>query len=429
MRTRRTFLHTSAATAALAARKVEPLALNGGSKCVTIPAASHGAVTKWPRYETGDKQAVAELMESNRYYQEIPLLEKETSAHTGVPFTKAHCNGTSALMSMFFAIDLPAGSEVMVPSYTASATIVPMRFFGLVPVFVDIDPSNACFDLAHAAKVLTPRCRALVPMHSWGRPCDLDEIEAFAKRHGLLVLEDAAQAQGASLQGRQMGAWGTASVFSYQTSKVLPAIEGGMGLYQSRELYERATAFGNYDLPASFPEDSKYRRYHDTGFGPKFRIHPLAAAIARRQLTVLDKRNALVREQTRKLNARITQLPGLTEQTRRKDMQRVHWASNILFFDSAKAGFSKAVLLKALAAEGVRASAAPYPEQHRFAIYREAQWWHHAPLVPDVLPGCAQVNKSAIRLPLFSEEAPDLVDQYAAAFEKVWSHRDTLAKA
>lgn len=429
MSTRRTFLHASAATAAFAARKLEPLALNGGAKSITVPAARHAGITKWPRYEAADKQAVIDLMESNRYYQEIPLLEKETAAYTGMPFAKAHCNGTNALMSMFFAIDLPPGSEILVPSYTASATIVPMRFFGLVPVFIDIDPRTACFDLAHAAKVITPRCRALVPMHSWGRPCDMDEIAAFAKQHGLLVLEDAAQAHGATLQGKAMGAWGTASILSYQTSKVLPAIEGGMGLYQTRELYERATAFGNYDLPASFPAGSKYRKYHDTGFGPKFRIHPLAAAIARRQLTVLDKRNALVRDQIAKLNARITQLPGLTSQAGRKDMERVHWASNILFFNAAKAGFPKQAMLKAVNAEGVRASAAPYPEQHQFAIYREAQWWHHAPVVPEALPGCAQVNQTAIRLPLFAEEAPELIEQYAAAFEKVWAHRDDLSKA
>lgn len=366
-------------------------------------------------------------MESNRYYQEIPLLEKETQAQVGVPFCKAHCNGTSALMSMFFALDLPAGSEILVPSYTASATIVPMRFFGLVPVFTDIDPATACLDLHHAAKVITPRTRAIVPMHSWGRPCDMDEIAAFAKERGLIVLEDAAQAQGASLQGRPMGAWGAMGMFSYQTSKVLPAIEGGMGLYQNRTYYERATAFGNYDLPGSFPADSAYRKYHETGFGPKFRIHPLAAAIARRQLTVLPARNTLIREQTQRLNARLTALPGLSEQKRRADMSRVHWAANILFFDAAKAGFAKDRLLKALNAEGVRASAAPYPEQHKFAIYREAQWWHHAPVVPDVLPGCERVNAATLRLPLFNEAAPELLEQYAAAFEKVWAHRKSLA--
>jgi dTDP-4-amino-4,6-dideoxygalactose transaminase len=321
---------------------------------------------------------------------------------------------------MFFAVDLPAGSEVLVPSYTASASIAPMRFFGLVPIFVDINPATATFDPEHAAKVITPRTRALVPMHSWGMPCEMDEIAAFAKQHGLLVLEDAAQAQGATFQGKPVGTWGEIGVFSFQTSKVLPAIEGGIALYKSREHYERATAFGNYDLPASFPQDSKYKKYHDTGFGPKFRIHPLAAAIARKQLAALDQQNDLVYSQTLRLNQRITQLPGLGEQRRRKDARRVHWASNILFFDEKKAGFSKDTILKELQSEGVRVSAAPYPEQHKFALYREAEWWHHAPVVPDALPGCEQVNRTAIRLPLFQAEADDLIEQYGAAFEKVW---------
>lgn len=413
----------SAAVAAAAGRKVETLALEGGPKAVTISPHRASAISKWPRYGAEEKNLVLELLESNRFYPEIALLEKETREWIGAPHAKAHCNGTSALMSMFFAIGLPPGSEVMVPSYTASASIVPMRFFGLVPVFVDIDPRTACFDVDHARKVLTPRTRALVVMHAWGLPCDMDAVAAFAKEKGLLLLEDAAQAQGASFASRRVGTWGEIGVFSYQLSKVLPAVEGGMGIYKSNEHYERATAFGNYDLPASFPAESKYRKYHDTGFGPKFRIHPLAAAIARMQLKKLDAGNALVVAQTKRLNERLCQLPGLTEQRRRPEIQRVHWASNILFFNEKQAGFARDRLLKALAAEGVRVSAAPYPEQHQFAIYREAEWWHHAPQVPDRLPGCEQVNRTAIRLPLFTEEAPDLVDQYAAAFEKVWAHR------
>ena len=426
--TRRNFVAVTAAVASAAGGAVA-LAAEGGPPAVTVPASTHGAVTRWPRYGADEKKALIDLLDSNRFYQEIPLLEQETRAHSGAAFAKAHCNGTSALMSAFFAMDLPPGSEVLVPSYTASATIVPMRFFALVPVFVDIDPRTACFDLNHAARVITPSTRALVPMHAWGLPCDMEEITAFAAKHSLIVLEDAAQAEGASLHGRALGTWGEMGVFSYQMSKVLPAVEGGMGLYKSREHYERATTFGNYDLPASFPADSAYRKYHDTGFGPKFRIHPLAAALARRQLTGLNERNALIAKQTRLLNDRITQLPGLTDQHRRPGMQRVHWASNILFFDEAQAGFSKAALLAALQAEGVRASAAPYPEQHQFAIYREPRWWHHAPRVPDVLLGCAQVNKAAMRVPLFTAEAGELIDQYARAFEKVWAHGAKLTKA
>jgi len=220
---------------------------------------------------------------SNGWYPEIPALEKELQQHLGAPYVKAHMNGTSALMSMFFALGLPAGSEILAPSYTAWATTAPMHFFDYVPVFVDINPRTMTFDLAYARKRLNSRIKAVLPMHSFGNPCDMDEISDFAKQHGLIVVEDAAQAQGASLKGKPMGTWGSIGIFSFQGSKILPSIEGGAGVYQTREHYERATMFGNYELPNSFPQDSAYRIYQGTGMGPKLRIHPLAAALARRQ--------------------------------------------------------------------------------------------------------------------------------------------------
>lgn len=430
--TRRCFVKAGAAAITTASAATRPvtgaLAISGGPKTVTIPTARQAQISKWPRYGEEEKKAILELLDNNQSYREIPLLEKEMSDYLNAPFVKAHMNGTSALMSMFFAIDLPAGSEIMAPSYTASATIVPMRFFGYVPVFVDINPRTACFDLDYAARHLTSRTRALAPMHTRGLPCDMDQISAFAKQHGLLVLEDAAQAQGASLQGRPMGTWGEIGVFSFQASKILPTIEGGMGIYRNRELYERATAFGNYDLPQSFPKDSAYREYHDTGFGPKFRIHPLAAALARKQLKGMEARNMLVDAQTRKLNERLAELPGISVQYCRPDAKRVYWAGNLLFIDEARAGCPKDALLKALRAEGVRIGAGDYPEQHKFKIYSEAKWWHHQPVIPEILPGCAEVNRKAAILPLFYEEVPDLIEQYVAAFEKVWGKRAQLAK-
>ena len=409
-------------------RRVESLAFNGGVKAVTVPDDRHLAAIKWPRYGEEEKHRVLELLDNNRFYDEIPQLEQATREYLGIKHVKAHCNGTSALVSMFFALDLPKGTEILAPSYTAWATVAPMWLFGYVPVFVDIDPHTACFDLEYAERHLTPRCRALVVMHAWGLPCEMDQVSDFGRQHGLIVLEDAAQAQGAMLRGKQMGTWGVMGVFSFQASKVLPAVEGGMGVYQTSEYFERATTFGNYDLPGTFPQDSPYREYQGTGFGSKFRIHPIAAALARTQLGSLDQRSALIASQVRKLNDRLTQLPGLSEQQAGPEMRRVHWAANLLFFDQAAAGFSKEALLKALKAEGVRASGDPYDEQHKYRLYAEAKWWHHAPEVPARLPGCEQVNKSSLRLPLFTESSPELIDQYAKAFEKIWAHRDALGK-
>jgi dTDP-4-amino-4,6-dideoxygalactose transaminase len=429
--TRRTFVRAGAAAAmgVGASRAAETLAIDGGQKAVRIPPDRIAQVTRWPRYSQEEKRALVDMLDSNRFYQEIPALEDELKSAVRAPFVKAHCNGTGALLSAFFALDLPKGSEILAPSYTAWATTAPMHFFGYVPVFVDINPRTMTFDLEDARKRITPLTRAIVPMHSVGNPCDMDHICAFAKERGLVVVEDACQAQGASLQGKPVGTWGSIGVFSFQASKILSAIEGGAGVYQTREYYERATMFGNYELPSTFPADSKYRTYAGTGMGPKLRIHPLAAAIARKQLPGMDQRNALVDAQVRKLTDRLVELPGITRPFCRPDAKRVYWGAHVLFIDEANAGCSKDALIKALRAEGVAISPGAYDEQHKYRLYSEAKWWHHPVKIPADLPGTTQVNKTAVKVTVFREEAPDLIDQYVQAFEKVWARRAQLAKA
>ncbi|MBI3279587.1 MAG: DegT/DnrJ/EryC1/StrS family aminotransferase [Acidobacteria bacterium] len=430
--TRRSFVRTGAASALAASAPARParesLALDGGARTVTFPERRHAEITKWPRYAAPEKQALHDLIDSGRFYDELSKFEDAWKAYVKAPYAKSHCNCTSALTSMFFAIDLPPGSEILVPSYTFFATAAPMRFFGYVPVFVDVQPRTACLDLNDAARRLTPRTRAMVVMHAFGLPCEMDQVLEFGRQHGLIVLEDAAQAHGASMQGRMIGTWGQIGCFSFQTSKVLPTIEGGVGVYQSRLLYERAAAFGHYEDPPKFAKDSPYRRYEGTGFGQKFRMHPFAAVIAMKQLEGLDARNALVESQVRKLNERLLQLPGLSEPRKRPDQKRAYYSGNMLFLEAAKAGFSRDALVKALRAEGVRARVWIYPLQHKFALYSEPRWWHHAPAIPELLPGSEQVNNEHLFVTLMYEDAPELIEQYGKAFEKIWANRDKLAK-
>ncbi len=427
--TRRAFvLAGAAAGAASGARLRETLALNGGPKAVTFPAQQATALTRWPRYGPADKQALHALIDSGKFYEELPLFEKEWQEYTRSPFVKAHMNGSSALTSMYFALDLEPGSEIMVPSYTFYMTCLAMRFFGCVPIFIDIDPRTACFDLEDAKRKLTRRTRALCVMHSWGMPCEMDRIAEWAREKGLILLEDAAHAHGAEMQGRKLGAWGVMGIFSFQTSKVLPSVEGGMGMYQTREYFERAAAFGEYLDPAKFPKDSPVRAYEGTGFGQKYRMHPFAAAVARQQLKGLDERNAVVAANVRRLNDQLLELPGVSEPRLRPDQKRVYYYASMLMVDFPRLGFSRDALMKALRAEGVRVTMWDYPEQHRLKIYSEAKWWHHPPAIPASMPGTEQVNKSHIFLPCFYGEAPELIEQYVKAFRKVWAHREELAK-
>ena len=433
---RRKFLKTGTAAAAglaiarpaFAAAKTESLASAGGSKSVTFPEDQHTALTRWPRYGDAEKQRLHELIDNNRFYEELPLFEKEWKEYTKSAFVKAHMNGSSALTSMYFALDLPPGSEIMVPSYTFFSTCLAMRFFGCVPIFIDIDPKTACFDLEDAKRKLTPQTKAVVTMHSWGLPCEMDRIGAWAAEKGLILLEDAAHAHGASMQGKMMGTWGAMGIFSFQASKVMPAVEGGMGMYQTREYFERAAAFGHYEDPPKFPESSPVRAYEGTGFGQKYRMHPFAAAVARQQLKGLERLSSMVAKNVRAMNDRLTQLPGITEPRCRPDQKRAYYYANLLFIDFAKVGVSRDALVKALKAEGVRASVWDYPEQHKLKIYSESKWWHHAPKIPESMPGNAHVNANHIFVPVFQGEASELIDQYVKAFEKVWARKSELAK-
>jgi len=426
---RRSFLKTTGTLAAglalsgkvSAQGPIEQLAVRGGPKAVTVPDAD---AARWPRYGEAEEQAVLELVR-HPTYDPIAGLEDDWRNHFGVPFAKAHFNGTSALASMFFALNLPPGSEIMVPSYTFFATIVPMRLFGLVPVFVDINPQTLNLDLNDAKKRLTKDTKAILPVHWIGLPADMDEINDWANEKGLIVLEDSAHAHGAKLKGKYTGSWSRMAIYSFQATKPLPSIEGGLGVYQNREDFERATAFGNYDMPG-IPADSPYMKYKGSGLGLKFRMHPFAAALARCQLKGLEERNEAGAKQVRKLNDALLQLPGLSEQTSgRKDIQRLYYSWNMLFIDEAKAGMTREAAVKALAAEGVRASALSYTLQHKLALYAEDEWWHHKPVIPD-LPGSEKANATALALPYFTTEVPELVEQYIKAFEKVWAHRKEL---
>ena len=402
----------------------ETLALKGGPKAVT---ASHDDSQTWPRYGAEEEKAVLDVLKHPNY-KANDTLEAAWKAHFNLPYCKSHYNGTSAITAMFFALKLPPGSEIMVPCATFWATITPMRFFGLVPIFIDINPITLNFDLEDAKRKLTKNTKALFPVHIGGMPADIDRIADFAKEKGLILLEDACHAHGASMQGRPMGTWGRMACFSFQASKPLPSIEGGMGNYKEREDFERATMLGHYDFSDKLEKGSKYSKY-SYGLGMKLRMHPMAAALAICQLEKLDKRNAILTAQVRQLNDRITKLPGLYEQQNRPDVDRVYYGGNRLYFNEKEAGMSREMCVKALIAEGVKADEKGAQFLAKNAIFHEPEWWHHLPIIADKFPGVEDRVKRGLVIPNFTKEMPELNEQYIKAFEKVWAHRKELGKS
>jgi perosamine synthetase len=429
-KTRRDFLKTTSAVAVGAAAfsssaiaadsKKETLAINGGPKTVT-----EKLDARWPRFSDKAVADCAKLI-ADYNYGTIDKFEEAWKTHFKVPFAKAHVNGTSALGASFFALDLPVGSEVLVTSYSTWFPISPARLLGVVPKLCDCDPNTLNIDLEDAKKKLSPKVKAIMPVHWWGLPCDMEAICDFAKEKGLQVIEDCSHAHGSKINDTYIGSWGRIGAFSLQGSKPLPSIEGGIAVFKERRDYERATLFGHYRHPSTYPADSPYRKYDKTAFGSKLRMHPVSAILAKDQLGALDANNKAIISSTKRLNERICQLPGLKMPAEVAGSSRVYYNSNMLLFDEKKAGFSRIKCAQALSAEGVPTQAYGWTSLHEFPYLQEGKWWAHKPVIADSYPGCDRANETSLSVALFRTDQPELVEQYARAFEKVWANRDKL---
>jgi dTDP-4-amino-4,6-dideoxygalactose transaminase len=269
---------------------VAQLAIRGGTPVRTAP------FSPWPVYGTEDEQALLEVLRSGRWFMasRLEAFEKAFAAYQDARFGIAVSSGTTALQVALDAVDLKLGDEVIVPSYTFVATASSVVMVGGVPVFVDVEPGSYNLDPAAVEAAITPRTRAIVAVHIAGRPADLDALGALARRHGLRLVEDAAQAHAAAWKGRKVGAIGDLGTFSFQASKNLNAGEGGFVTSDDRELAERAWSVHNCGRS---PEGAWYEHPR---VGGNYRLGEFQAGLLLSQLPRLEAQTA-----TRTRNARL----------------------------------------------------------------------------------------------------------------------------
>ncbi len=226
-----------------------------------------------------EKQAVMAVLESGQLVQgaEVAAFERAFADYHGARHGIAMNNGTTALMASMMAHGFGPGDEVIIPSFSFFATASAVLSVQATPVFADIDPATYCLSPAAAEAAITPRTVAIMPVHLYGHPADMTRFEAIARQHGLVLLEDAAQAHGAAIAGRRVGTWGTAS-FSFYPSKNMTTGEGGMVLTDDDEIARKLRMIRNQGM------DQQYR--HEV-VGYNFRMTNIAAAIGRVQLESL----------------------------------------------------------------------------------------------------------------------------------------------
>jgi perosamine synthetase len=232
-------------------------------------------------------------------------LEHDLAEVFDVPHAVAVASGTAALHAALSACGIRPGDEVLVPALTVVMTVAPLSALGAVPVFTDSDPATLDLDYDDAARKVTSRTRAIIPVHLWGRMGDPAALTAFASGHGLTVIEDAAQAAGTARDGVRAGTAGTAGCFSMKDGKILWSGEGGFLLTARRDVAEHATAFRSHWQPPPAGQAPLSR------LATNSRLAAPLAAIALANLRRFPDLAGLRRAQTHHLLDALEQAPGL----------------------------------------------------------------------------------------------------------------------
>ena len=244
------------------------------------------------------RQAGAAALDSGQYIlgSECRAFEKELAAYTGARHTVLSSSWTASVMLLLEVMELSAGDEIIVPSHTAFPTVEPIIHVGAKPVFVDVDETY-CLDPVEVEEAITPRTVGIMPVHLYGHPADMDRIQQLAGRHGLWVIEDCAQAQGASCQGRRVGSIGTAAGFSFYPSKNLTVLgDGGCICTNDDSLDEGVRMLRNHGRKSKFTHEK---------VGYNLRFNEIQAAVGRVALRYLDELNAHRRQLAKHYNLRL----------------------------------------------------------------------------------------------------------------------------
>ncbi len=383
---------------------------------------------RWPILGEAEVEAVRAVLADGdlSFHAETRRLEEDYARLCGRRYALAHCNGTAALLAAFFALDLEPGDEVLVPSATFWASVVPMLWVGLLPIFCESESTCLGLDPEDAERKITARTRAMVVVHLWGLPCRMGPLLELARRYNLRVVEDASHAHGAAWRGIPCGALGDVSVFSLQTSKLAPAGEGGLLLTDDSALYHRAVALG--DMVRLAELDVPESRFAATTFGIKTRLAPLSAAVARVQLQRLETNNRRRNANLEYLSRRLEPL-GFDTYLAPPHVQRTYFEFVLRWTRSDL--LPKPLLLRALQMEGCRVGDARYPLLHqqplftdgvyrRLVRFERPEGW---PIYdPEALPQTRQIREELLCLPTFPGGDRCLLDRYAEAVEKVISH-------
>lgn len=315
---------------------------------------------KWPIFDETEEKALLEVLHSGNWWSVEGVqgkeFEKEFAAYQDAKFGVNCTNGTAALEIALRAIGVGCGDEVIVPPYTFIATASAVLAVSATPVFVDIQGDTLNIDPTLIEAAITPRTKAIILVHMAGRPADMDAIPAIAKKHGLKLIEDAAQAQGSEWRGTKVGAIGDLGTFSFQASKNLNSGEGGIIVSNNEAIAEAAWSVANVGRSRTG------RWYEHVVLGSNYRLTEFQSAILRAQMTRLPAQTELRTDNAGYLRSLLKDVDAIQLMS---DDDRITIHANHLFTFRYKpnrfGGLNHTDFVAALMAEGVPCSTGYVP--------------------------------------------------------------------
>jgi len=406
---------------------VSKLALLGGKPIRTRP------FTSWPIFGKAEEKRLLRTLRSGKWGRlhgpEVAEFENRFAAMHGCEHGIAVVNGTVSLRIALQAAGIRAEDEVIIPPYTFFSTASAVIESNAVPVFADIDLNTFNLDPKAVAAAITPRTKAIIPVHFAGQPADMKAIMALARKHKLVVIEDAAHAHGANYQNRPAGSLGDIASFSFQSSKNLTTGEGGILTTNDDALAESCRSIHNC---GRIPTGIWYEHHVISG---NYRLGEFQGAVLNAQLDRLEAQTKTRNRNGQYLASRLAKLPGLHPQRREADCTRHSYHLFMLRLEGDIFGAPRAAVIKALQAEGIPCSPGYGFSLHQQPMFRNKAFGPYLPKAAAKLryektqcPNSDLICREQcvwLEQSLFLGSRADM-DDLARAFGKVYENRDAL---
>ncbi len=368
-------------------------------------------------WDKKDIQAVSSVISSGRDWAigpKIEEFEKKLAKHVGVKHAVAFNSGTSGMHALLIALGIKAGDEIIVPSFTFISTANVCLMVGATPVFAEIEKETYGLDPIDVEKKITKKTKAIMVVHYGGLGCKIKEIKKLADKHGLMLIEDAAESLGAKVAGKNVGTFGVASMFSFCGPKIITTGEGGMVVTDSPAIAKQLKLLRSHGRAevANYFSSSEYMDYVQLGYN--FRMSNITAALGVSQLAKIDKIIAIRQRHADYFSKKLAGLPGFSLPAIPKGNSHVFQMYTIYIEGG---GAVRDALKSYLNKRGIGAKVYFYPV-HLASFYREKYGYKKG-----ILPQTEIISDSVLTLPMYpgltKKEIDVMVKEIKTFFEKV----------